>query len=116
MIYFGSRMPITVVTEDENSGELIVVAEYGQEYGKDNPIRVFYDGYSHYDVLKSSEQQWNSTMCIAEAVKKFFYIAKQILIRKRCLIFIIFNCKSIISFLDYFLFLKIYIKIVKINW
>jgi hypothetical protein len=31
-----------------------IIAEYGQEYGKDNPIRVLYEGYGHYDALLSS--------------------------------------------------------------
>lgn len=44
-------MPITVYMRDEDSGDLISIAEYGQEYGKDNPIRVLYHGYGHYDAL-----------------------------------------------------------------
>ncbi|KAG2602634.1 hypothetical protein PVAP13_5KG699700 [Panicum virgatum] len=31
-----------------------IIAEYGQEYGKDNPVRVLYDGYGHYDALQPS--------------------------------------------------------------
>lgn len=46
------RMPITVHMRDKNSGSLKVIAEYGQEYGKDNPIRVLYNGYGHYDALQ----------------------------------------------------------------
>lgn len=54
MISLGCRMPITVMMQDENFvGNLKVIAEYGQEYGNDNPIRVMYDGYGHYDALKS---------------------------------------------------------------
>lgn len=45
------RMPITVYMRDEDSGGLISIAEYGQEYGKDSPIRVLYHGYGHYDAL-----------------------------------------------------------------
>ncbi|XP_057768821.1 OVARIAN TUMOR DOMAIN-containing deubiquitinating enzyme 4-like isoform X2 [Salvia miltiorrhiza] len=45
------QMPITVYMRDEDSGGLISIAEYGQEYGKDNPIRVLYHGYGHYDAL-----------------------------------------------------------------
>ncbi|KAH6825797.1 hypothetical protein C2S53_008002 [Perilla frutescens var. hirtella] len=45
------QMPITVYMRDQDSGGLISIAEYGQEYGKDNPIRVLYHGYGHYDAL-----------------------------------------------------------------
>lgn len=45
------RMPITVYMHDDKHGGLISIAEYGQEYGKDNPIRVLYHGYGHYDAL-----------------------------------------------------------------
>lgn len=48
-----SRMPITVYMKDKNSGGLKIIAEYGQEYGKDNPIGVLYNGYGHYDALRS---------------------------------------------------------------
>lgn len=54
MISSGFRMPITVLMQDNNSSSIKVIAEYGQEYGKDNPIRVIYHGYGHYDALKSS--------------------------------------------------------------
>lgn len=47
------QMPITVYMRDKNSGSLTIIAEYGQEYGKDNPIRVLYNGYGHYDALRS---------------------------------------------------------------
>ncbi|XP_073052209.1 OVARIAN TUMOR DOMAIN-containing deubiquitinating enzyme 4-like [Primulina eburnea] len=45
------QMPITVYMHDRNSGGLIAIAEYGQEYGKDNPIEVLYHGFGHYDAL-----------------------------------------------------------------
>ncbi|GER39906.1 OTU-like cysteine protease family protein [Striga asiatica] len=45
------QMPITVYMHDQESGGLISIAEYGQEYGKDNPIKVLYHGYGHYDAL-----------------------------------------------------------------
>ncbi|QHO57115.1 OVARIAN TUMOR DOMAIN-containing deubiquitinating enzyme 4-like isoform X1 [Arachis hypogaea] len=48
------QMPITVVMEDKKSKNLKVIAEYGQEYGKDNPIRVIYHGYGHYDAFNNS--------------------------------------------------------------
>ena len=47
------RTPITVHMKDNTSGSLKIIAEYGQEYGKENPIRVLYDGYGHYDVLRN---------------------------------------------------------------
>lgn len=37
---------------DEDAGGLISIAEYGQEYGKENPIRVLYHGSGHYDALQ----------------------------------------------------------------
>lgn len=46
------QMPITVYMHDEDSGGLIAIAEYGQEYGKDDPIRVLYYGFGHYDALQ----------------------------------------------------------------
>lgn len=46
------RMPITVYMHEEDSGGLITIAEYGQEYGKENPIRVLYHGYGHYDAVQ----------------------------------------------------------------
>ncbi|XP_078432976.1 cysteine proteinases superfamily protein [Wolffia australiana] len=45
------RMPITVYMRDEDSGGVMAIAEYGQEYGKENPIRVLYHGYGHYEAL-----------------------------------------------------------------
>ncbi|GAB4851570.1 hypothetical protein Ancab_030972 [Ancistrocladus abbreviatus] len=45
------KMPITVYMHDEDSGGLISIAEYGQEYGKEDPIRVLYHGFGHYDAL-----------------------------------------------------------------
>ncbi|KAF3967531.1 hypothetical protein ACB098_03G123900 [Castanea mollissima] len=47
------QTPITVSMWDKSSGNLKIIAEYGQEYGKENPIRVLYHGYGHYDALKS---------------------------------------------------------------
>ncbi|KAL8258649.1 hypothetical protein R6Q59_026602 [Mikania micrantha] len=45
------KMPISVYMNDKDSGGLISIAEYGQEYGKENPIRVLYHGFGHYDAL-----------------------------------------------------------------
>ncbi|XP_002534273.2 OVARIAN TUMOR DOMAIN-containing deubiquitinating enzyme 4 [Ricinus communis] len=46
------KMPITVYMYDQNARGLISIAEYGEEYGKDNPIRVLYHGFGHYDALQ----------------------------------------------------------------
>lgn len=46
------QMPITVYMYDEDAGGLISIAEYGQEHGKENPIRVLYHGSGHYDALQ----------------------------------------------------------------
>ncbi|XP_017221877.1 OVARIAN TUMOR DOMAIN-containing deubiquitinating enzyme 4 isoform X5 [Daucus carota subsp. sativus] len=46
-------MPISVYMLDKKSNTLKTIAEYGQGYGKENPIHVLYDGYGHYDVLKN---------------------------------------------------------------
>ncbi|RLN22874.1 OTU domain-containing protein [Panicum miliaceum] len=48
------RMPITVYMYTSSSDSPRIIAEYGQEYGKDNPVRVLYDGYGHYDALQPS--------------------------------------------------------------
>ncbi|XP_055814398.1 OVARIAN TUMOR DOMAIN-containing deubiquitinating enzyme 4-like [Solanum dulcamara] len=46
-----ARMPISVYMYDQDASGLISIAEYGQEYGKDNPIKVLYHGFGHYDAL-----------------------------------------------------------------
>ncbi|KAK6922385.1 OTU domain, partial [Dillenia turbinata] len=46
------RMPITVYMLDK-CHSLKVIAEYGQEYGKENPIRVLYHSYGHYDAVQN---------------------------------------------------------------
>ncbi|CAL9245984.1 unnamed protein product [Arabidopsis halleri] len=51
------QMPITVYMKDEKAGGLISIAEYGQEYGKDDPIRVLYHGFGHYDALLIHESK-----------------------------------------------------------
>nr|XP_043609636.1 OVARIAN TUMOR DOMAIN-containing deubiquitinating enzyme 4 [Erigeron canadensis]XP_043609637.1 OVARIAN TUMOR DOMAIN-containing deubiquitinating enzyme 4 [Erigeron canadensis] len=45
------KMPISVYMNDKDSGGLISIAEYGHEYGKEDPIRVLYHGFGHYDAL-----------------------------------------------------------------
>ncbi|EAZ07551.1 hypothetical protein OsI_29805 [Oryza sativa Indica Group] len=46
------EMPITVYMHDEDAGGLITIAEYGQQYGKEDPIQVLYDGFAHYDAVQ----------------------------------------------------------------
>uniref|UniRef100_A0A0A9HZ97 Ubiquitin thioesterase OTU n=1 Tax=Arundo donax TaxID=35708 RepID=A0A0A9HZ97_ARUDO len=46
------QMPITVYMHDEDAGGLIAIAEYGQQYGKEDPIQVLYHGFGHYDALR----------------------------------------------------------------
>ncbi|XP_075494569.1 OVARIAN TUMOR DOMAIN-containing deubiquitinating enzyme 4-like isoform X1 [Primulina tabacum] len=48
------QVPITVHMLDKRTNSVKIIAEYGQEYGKENPIRVLYHGYGHYDALRSS--------------------------------------------------------------
>ncbi|KAJ3678150.1 hypothetical protein LUZ60_001953 [Juncus effusus] len=45
------QMPIAVYMYTKGSEVPKSIAEYGQEYGKENPIRVLYDGYGHYDAF-----------------------------------------------------------------
>ncbi|CAL1354915.1 unnamed protein product [Linum trigynum] len=48
------KMPITVYMRDKAPGNHKIIAEYGQEYhGNENPIRVLYHGYGHYDALQT---------------------------------------------------------------
>ncbi|KAK8926017.1 OTU domain-containing protein [Platanthera zijinensis] len=49
------QMPITVYIYDDEAGGLLAIAEYGQEYGKEGPIRVLYHGTGHYDALQFHE-------------------------------------------------------------
>lgn len=46
------RMPISVYMYDKDAGGLICIAEYGEEYGKEDPIKVLYHGFGHYDALQ----------------------------------------------------------------
>ncbi|KAL6858921.1 hypothetical protein ACP4OV_017923 [Aristida adscensionis] len=46
------QMPITVYMHDEDAGGLIAIAEYGQQYGKEDPIQVLYHGFGHYDAIQ----------------------------------------------------------------
>ncbi|KAG6596224.1 OVARIAN TUMOR DOMAIN-containing deubiquitinating enzyme 4, partial [Cucurbita argyrosperma subsp. sororia] len=49
--------PIIVYMYDKASGGLISIAEYGDEYGKQNPITVLYHGFGHYDALQIPAHQ-----------------------------------------------------------
>ncbi|KAK1560686.1 hypothetical protein Q3G72_029631 [Acer saccharum] len=44
----------SVHMKDKTSGNLKFIAEYGEEYGNENPIRVLYHGYGRYDVLRNA--------------------------------------------------------------
>ena len=45
-------MPITVLFFDQASEGLISIADYGLEYGSENPIRILYHGFGHYDAVQ----------------------------------------------------------------
>ncbi|KAL6983878.1 OVARIAN TUMOR DOMAIN-containing deubiquitinating enzyme 4 [Sarracenia purpurea var. burkii] len=46
------QVPITVYMRDKKFNCLKTIAEYGQEYGRENPVCVLYHGYGHYDALQ----------------------------------------------------------------
>ncbi|XP_022746874.1 OTU domain-containing protein At3g57810-like [Durio zibethinus] len=50
---------ISVYMSHRTSGNLINIANYGEEYQKDkeNPINVLFHGYGHYDILESIPEQ-----------------------------------------------------------
>lgn len=52
------KMPITVHLLDKTSEHLISVAEYGKEYGSQNPVRVLYHGFGHYDALQLVSEKY----------------------------------------------------------
>lgn len=54
------QMPITVYMKDK--GGIISIAEYGQEYGNDDPVRVLYHGFGHYEALHLSEDRQRSRL------------------------------------------------------
>jgi hypothetical protein len=41
-----------VYMRDEDDGSLINIAEYDQEYDKEDPVWVQYHGFGHYDSLQ----------------------------------------------------------------
>uniref|UniRef100_J3L6T7 OTU domain-containing protein n=1 Tax=Oryza brachyantha TaxID=4533 RepID=J3L6T7_ORYBR len=59
-------MPITVYMYTKGSDSPRIIAEYGQEYGKDNPICVLYDGYGHYNALQPSLVRTQSRLLLFE--------------------------------------------------
>ncbi|KAF5733699.1 hypothetical protein HS088_TW16G00139 [Tripterygium wilfordii] len=46
---------ISVYMKDRTSGNLVNIANYGEEYRKDNevPINVLFHGYGHYDIIET---------------------------------------------------------------
>ncbi|KAK9063508.1 hypothetical protein SSX86_017378 [Deinandra increscens subsp. villosa] len=46
------KVPITVYMKDRKTNSIKVIAEYGQEYGNQNPVTVLYHDYGHYDLLQ----------------------------------------------------------------
>lgn len=66
------RVPITVYMLDNKTNGLQIIAEYGQEYGKENPVRVLYHGYGHYDALQSSFGGLQSKMYIIPSYSTCF--------------------------------------------
>ncbi|XP_059628411.1 uncharacterized protein LOC132271142 [Cornus florida] len=53
------KTPISVFMVDRSSGGLVNIANYGEEYQKDeiSPINVLFHGYGHYDILESISDQ-----------------------------------------------------------
>lgn len=58
-LIFVPRKLISVFMRDQISGNLVNIANYGEEYQKDNesPINVLFHEYGHYDVLETSSDQ-----------------------------------------------------------
>lgn len=59
----ANRTPITVYMIDRSSGDLVKIANYGEEYQKDkeSPITILFHGYGHYDILEAisnENYQW----------------------------------------------------------
>ncbi|KAI5063050.1 hypothetical protein GOP47_0021597 [Adiantum capillus-veneris] len=50
------RAPIIVYLFHQSSGGITSIAEYGSEYGTENPIRVLYHGFGHYDAVQIIER------------------------------------------------------------
>ncbi|XP_022891393.1 OTU domain-containing protein At3g57810-like isoform X2 [Olea europaea var. sylvestris] len=98
------QAPITVHMWDKKTNCLKIIAEYGQEYGKESPIRVLYHGYGHYDALQSpfgspkSKLNKRSTWLFSLQRMKICKIGK----KKRRLLSISLKFKSYYHFLKLF--------------
>lgn len=53
------KKPIAVFMVVQSSGNLVNIANYGEEYQKDkeSPINVLFHGYGHYDILETFSEQ-----------------------------------------------------------
>lgn len=54
------KTPISVFMLDRSSGTLVKIANYGEEYQKDNKdstITILFHGYGHYDILEAISDQ-----------------------------------------------------------
>ncbi|XP_044342441.1 OVARIAN TUMOR DOMAIN-containing deubiquitinating enzyme 4 isoform X1 [Triticum aestivum] len=69
-------MPITVHMYTKGTDNPRIIAEYGQEYGKDNPVRVLYDGYGHYDALQPSLERSVANRRMVRYVSFFYYFSR----------------------------------------
>ncbi|XP_017971591.1 PREDICTED: OTU domain-containing protein At3g57810 isoform X2 [Theobroma cacao] len=63
------QMPITVHMREKSSGILKIISEYGQEYGKENPVGLLYHGYGHYDVLRGPVSSASSKLFASPLVE-----------------------------------------------
>ncbi|KAK6928998.1 hypothetical protein RJ641_005203 [Dillenia turbinata] len=52
ILFFPEQYWVIVYMLDK-CHSLKVIAEYGQEYGKENPIYVLYHSYGHHDALQN---------------------------------------------------------------
>ncbi|KAH6769990.1 Cysteine proteinases superfamily protein [Perilla frutescens var. hirtella] len=55
MCSYVLRVPICVFMKDKKTGNLIKIADYGEEYRneEENSINILFHRYSHYDILKA---------------------------------------------------------------
>ncbi|KAJ4841797.1 hypothetical protein Tsubulata_044786 [Turnera subulata] len=56
------KTKISVFMIDRATGNLVNIANYGEEYQKDetNPINVLFHGYGHYDILETSNRKYET--------------------------------------------------------
>ncbi|BBG97018.1 Cysteine proteinases superfamily protein [Prunus dulcis] len=59
LTYMRRGTPISVFMIDRSSAGLVNIANYGEEYRKEEekPINVLFHGYGHYDILDSFSEQ-----------------------------------------------------------